>query len=115
MGGIEPRKDPKTGPSGAADDILIAVVKKPDLSTELVDYKTRDHSGIFGIDHCLGSDNLRNDPAPVDITRQDHRHPRCAGKPHVSDVAVPQIGFGRASRTFDDDQVGGFAQNRETL
>ena len=115
MRSVEPWKNTKPGPAGAAHDFLIAVVKKPDLSAKLVDKKARYHSGIFGINHCLGSDNLRNDPAPVDITRQDHRHPRCAGKPHVSDVAVPQIGFGRASRTFDDDQVGGFAQNRETL
>jgi hypothetical protein len=65
--------------------------------------------------HRLRADDLGDDPAPVDIARQHHRHLRSAGKAHIGDVSAAQIDLRRAARALHDDQIMGGFQAMEAL
>jgi hypothetical protein len=54
---------------------------------------------------ALRADDLRDDPAAVDIARQHHRHVRRARESHIGDVAGAQIDLGRAAGAFDQHQI----------
>ena len=45
-------------------------------------------------------------PAPVDVANEDGRHAGRAGEAEIGDVAGAQIGLGRRTGAFDDDEIG---------
>ena len=102
-------------PTRALRDQRVTVVKQADIAAELVDQKAADHRGILGIQHPLGSHDLRDDPAPVDIAHQHNRHPRRAGKAHIGNVIGAQVDLCRAAGTFDQHDIAGRGQAMETV
>jgi hypothetical protein len=54
----------------------------------------------------VGADQRGDDAAAIDIADQHDRHIGARRKPHIGDIAGPQVDFGRRSRPLDDDQIG---------
>ncbi|MGY3466321.1 hypothetical protein ACVW0I_003192 [Bradyrhizobium sp. LM6.11] len=54
----------------------------------MFDDKTLDHRGIVRVDHRLDADELRDDPAAVDVANQHDRHVSLACKTHIGDVGL---------------------------
>ncbi len=61
---------------------------------------------VFGVQHREGADDGGNHAAAVDVAHEEGRNIDGLGKAHVGEVAIAQVDFGGASRTFDDDEVG---------
>ena len=111
----EPRQDTKPGPSAALHDLGIAIIKQTRIAAEFVDQKSGHHGGIARVQHRLCADDLGDHPAPVDISDQNHRHIRGAGKAHVGDIPGAQVDLGGAARTLHNHQIRPGAQAGERL
>ena len=108
------RNKPKAGPAGQILDPLHAIRKQTRIAAKLVHKKALDHCGVGRIEHRLGSGNLGDDAAAIDIAQQYHWHISGAGKAHIGDIILAQIDFRRAPGAFDKHQIRLFAQRRET-
>ena len=115
MGRVEPRDHPKARPAGAGGDVIAPRVKEAAVTAEFVHRKSAYQRVIFGGEHGLRADDLRDHPAAVDIAHQHHRHAGGAGKAHIGNVARPQVRLSRGARALDHDQVAAIGQTVKGL
>ena len=85
------------------------------VAAELVHDEARDHRSVVGRERDLRSENLGENPAPVDVADKRDRTIRGAGKAHVGNVALAQVDLGRAARAFDEHNLGGLFHPAITL
>ena len=101
----KPWQYPEAAPAGPLLDHPVPVVEQARIAAKLVDEKSPDHRRIrIGQDRARPHD-LGDDTAPVDIAGKDHRHASRHRKPHIRDVARPQVHLRGTSRPFDDHKV----------
>jgi hypothetical protein len=84
------------------------------IAAKTVDAEPDDLRAIPGIHHRVMRDQRRDHSAAVNVSRQQHRHVGGARKAHIGDVAGAQICLSRAAGPFDDHDVMGGGQARET-
>ena len=89
----------------AADD-LDPGVEQPDVAAEPIDDVGGHPGALGGRQQRHGSDEARDDPAPVDVAHQRHRHVGDFGEAHVGDVPGAQVHLRRTARAFHQDQIG---------
>ena len=87
-------------------EIGFAIFEEFHVAVELVDDETLEAGPVFGLQHRKGADDGGNHAAAVDIAHEEGRNIDGLGKAHVGKIAIAQVDFGGASRTFHDDEVG---------
>ena len=111
----EPGHHPEAGPAGPLGDLPQAVVEQRDVAPEPVDQKTYHVCPISVRQNRVGPDHRRDHPAPVDVADQHHRTAGRLGKPHIGDVAGPQIDLRRTASALDQQQIRVLRQPRRTF
>ena len=113
--GRYPGHDTETPPTSALLDQLDAGFEYAPGSPELVDDEPGHHRRVSRVEHCVGTHQRGDHPAPVDVAHYAYRYAGPAGEAHVGDVAIAQVRLGRASRAFHDDEVVGCHQFVEAV
>ena len=87
-----------------------AAVEQSYIPSELVDDVAREQCPLACGQKRMSADELGDYPAALDIADQHDWDIRRLGKPHIGDVSITQIDFGRAPRPFDEDEVSRLAE-----
>ena len=85
-------------------------LQQRDITAKTVDDETFDPRLLALGQQLKGADQMREDPAAIDVGNQDHRAIYSLGKPHVGNVTGAQIDLGGRAGTFDHDHRVGRAQ-----
>ena len=85
------------------------------VAAKLVDQEPLDQRAIRLVENRIRPDKAGDDTAAVNVANHHHRHIGGDGEPHIGDITRAKIDLGRASRPFDDHQIGIAADNIETL
>ena len=93
-------------PARALGDGAHAGFEQGRIAAELVDQKAADQHGIGGVEHGLGSDDLRDHAAAIDVADQHDRRFGRARKPHVGDIVGAQVDLGRAAGALHQHEIG---------
>ena len=102
---VKPWQNAIAGPSGAGFDKIIPIIKQAQIPTEFVNQEPHNPIRIGWINHRLGSHNLGNHPAAINVAGQNDGHICGLGKAHIGNVAMTQVDFGGAACAFDDYQI----------
>ena len=100
------RDQPERRPAGPLRHERHAGREQGGVAAELVDHEPHHRGGVGGVQHRMGADHLGDHAAPVDVAEQHHGHGSGARKPHVGDVARPQVDLGGAAGALDQHEVG---------
>ena len=76
------------------------------VAPEFIDDNSPHELPVFFPEEGESPDNLREDPARVDVGHENYRGSGGPRDSHVHDVGRSEIDLGRASRPFDDDEIG---------
>ena len=107
---LQPGQHPEVLHPGAAAEVVQAGVEHTLVAAELVDDEAGQQRAI-GLGHdAPGAVQARENAAAVDIADQHHRQPELLSQPHVDVVAGAQVGLGRGSGAFHDDEFVAIGQ-----
>ena len=83
------------------------------VAAKLVDQKARNECLVLRREHRHCSEQVREQPATVDVADQDDRQVRGPRQSHVGQIGCPQVDLGGRSGTLADDGVELAAQCRQ--
>ena len=112
---MQPRHDAERRPAGARFDRVDAGAEQLHVAAKLVDDEAANALAILRIEHRMCADQRRNHVTAIDIADEHDRHVGRVRESHVGDVVRAQVGFRRAARAFDDDDVGFALQSAKAV
>ncbi len=75
------------------------------VTAELVDQEPADEPLVVGFEHRDGAEQVREQPAAVDVADDHDGQVRGAGQTHVGEIGCPQVDLGRRARALHDDGI----------
>ena len=109
------RHQPQRRPAAFLRNQAHSALEQSRVAAKAVDDKALDLARVQLIQHGLGTDDLRNHPAAVNIADQHHRHARGTGKAHIGNVIGAQVHLCRAACPLHQHKVGLCAQMGKAL
>ena len=100
----EPRHNPDKRHPTTGTDGLQTGLQKLRITAKLVDDKAFDQVPFRLLKKLHGSHQGSKNATFIDIADQQNRSIYPGGEPHVDDILVAQVNFGRAPRTLDNNQ-----------
>ena len=98
--GVEPqivgvRQHPVGGTAGELGELAQAGLQQRDVAAEFVHDEPGDQRLVVRVEHRHRPEQVREQPAAIDVADDHHRQIRGAGQAHVDQVCCPQVDFGR--------------------
>ena len=108
--GVEPQivgvgQHPVGGTAAEFGELAQPGFQQRDVAAEFVHDESGDQRLIVGVEHGHRPEQVREQPAAIDVADDDHRQVRGAGQTHVHQVRCTQVYFSRRTGALADHHV----------